>query len=175
VGEWDQGSQLERRRWGRGRPPRVRRTQHDPTGPIPRPTNPNERRPPPSVPLEGEKDGQQSSGHINEMATYLKDPRQESSTTTPIGTPYDETSNIEGPGGAVGGDDETSTLHGDNEGRQQGQEASDEDQEGQETGEGSREVEETTNVDNDSQYTSNDEDSPRTPPEPPPIQTPPPP
>ncbi|KIJ10471.1 hypothetical protein PAXINDRAFT_102023 [Paxillus involutus ATCC 200175] len=108
---------------------------------------PNKRRPPPSVPLEGEKDG----------------------------TPYDETSNIEGPGGAVGGDDETSTLHGDDEGRQQGQEASDEDQEGQETGEGSREVEETTNVDNDSQYTSNDEDSPRTPPEPPPIQTPPPP
>jgi hypothetical protein len=104
---------------------------------------------------------------------YLKDPRQELSTTTPIGTSYDETSNREGPGGAVGGDDETSTSHGDDEGCQRGQEASDEDQEGQETGEGSREVEETTNVDNDSQYTSNDKDSPRTPPEPPPIQTPP--
>ncbi|KAF8841209.1 hypothetical protein BDN67DRAFT_1010771 [Paxillus ammoniavirescens] len=40
------------------------------------------------------------------MATYFKDPRQESSTTTPIGMPYDKTSNREGPGGAVGGDEE---------------------------------------------------------------------
>ncbi|KIJ04824.1 hypothetical protein PAXINDRAFT_21887 [Paxillus involutus ATCC 200175] len=104
--------------------------------------------PPPSVLLEGEEVDQQSSGHDNEMATHLEHPRQESSTPQPQRTPYDETSNGEGRGEAVSGDDEVkgsedkwNTSYGANERRRRREKAGDEatgDEEG-------REVEERTN------------------------------
>ncbi|KIJ09802.1 hypothetical protein PAXINDRAFT_17135 [Paxillus involutus ATCC 200175] len=112
------------------------------------PPPPGERRPPPSVPLEGEEVDQQSSGHDNEMATHLEHPRQESSTPQPRRTLYDETSNGEGQGEAVSGDDEVegsedkqNTSYGVDEQRRQREKAGDEatgDEEG-------REVEERTN------------------------------
>ncbi|KIJ11539.1 hypothetical protein PAXINDRAFT_15538 [Paxillus involutus ATCC 200175] len=161
---------------------------------------PNERSPPPSMPLEGEN-GQQSSGHINETATYLKDPRQESSTTTPIGTPYDEMSNREGPGGAVGGgeevegsDNETNTLYGDDKKRRRREDAEgcrevDREVEG---GHKVKRMENEVEHHNDatdgeeedgksreqmgstSNVKENEQDSPRTPPEPPPPSAAPP-
>jgi hypothetical protein len=69
------------------------------------PPSPDERRPP-SVPLEGEMTGKQSSGHADEAATHLERPPDESTTQLPGRTPYDQTSNGEGRGEAVNGDDE---------------------------------------------------------------------
>ncbi|KIJ05244.1 hypothetical protein PAXINDRAFT_21479, partial [Paxillus involutus ATCC 200175] len=61
--------------------------------------NPHERTPPPpSTPLEGEKDGEELSGHIDEVGTHNKPPQHESRTTPPEQTPY----NREGQGLAIG-------------------------------------------------------------------------
>ncbi|KIJ06367.1 hypothetical protein PAXINDRAFT_20440 [Paxillus involutus ATCC 200175] len=73
---------------------------------IPPTTNPDERGPPPSMPLEGEKNGQQASGHVDDTATHLERPRHESTTQQPRWTPYDQRSSGEGRGEGVGGDDE---------------------------------------------------------------------
>ncbi|KIJ10859.1 hypothetical protein PAXINDRAFT_16193, partial [Paxillus involutus ATCC 200175] len=188
----------------------------DTTQPVPYhvPPPPNERSPPPSTPLEGEN-GQKSSGHRDKTATYLEDPRDESPTTSPRRTPSDDTSNGEGRGEAVGGDDEVegsddaaSTSYRVDEERSRREVASDEasrdewrrrkdeakveameversrqvegtSKEGEEStteearvGEESRTVRARSmtvmDVDDDGHYISNDEDSPRTPPEPPP-------
>ncbi|KIJ15255.1 hypothetical protein PAXINDRAFT_11797 [Paxillus involutus ATCC 200175] len=62
---------------------------------------PNKQRPPPSMPLKGEKTGQQSSGHADEAATHLEVPTDESTTTPPVSTPPDEKSSREGRGMAM--------------------------------------------------------------------------
>ncbi|KIJ04850.1 hypothetical protein PAXINDRAFT_21861, partial [Paxillus involutus ATCC 200175] len=79
------------------------------------PPSPDKRRPP-SVPLEGEMTGKQSSGHADEAATHLERPPDESTTQLPGRTPYDQTSNGEGRGEAVNGDDEVE-VEGSNDGR----------------------------------------------------------
>ncbi|KIJ12713.1 hypothetical protein PAXINDRAFT_14471 [Paxillus involutus ATCC 200175] len=123
---------------------------------------PDKRRQPPSTPLEGEK---------NDRTTMM--------------TPYNETSNGEGRGEAVSGDDEvegseddTNTSNGVDEWQSRRGEARDEatgdeesqeaegDEEGQETRKGTREVEETSNVNEDGRYTLNKAGD--LPPEPPP-------
>jgi hypothetical protein len=126
------------------------------------------------------------AGVLTRQTTHqIKPPRHESSTTQPRRTPYDETSNGEGRGEAVSGDDEvegseddTNTSNGVDEWQSRRGEARDEatgdeegreaegDEEGQETRKGTREVEETTNVDEDGQYTLNEAGD--LPPEPPP-------
>ncbi|KIJ08868.1 hypothetical protein PAXINDRAFT_18025 [Paxillus involutus ATCC 200175] len=57
---------------------------------------PNNQRPPLSMPLKGEKTGQQSSGHADEAATHLEVPTDESTTTPPVSTPPDEKDDEEG-------------------------------------------------------------------------------
>ncbi|KIJ09087.1 hypothetical protein PAXINDRAFT_17816, partial [Paxillus involutus ATCC 200175] len=70
---------------------------------IPPTPNPDERGPPPSMPLEGEKNGQQSSGHGDETGTHqVETPRHKSTTQQPRRTPYDQRSNGEDRGVAVG-------------------------------------------------------------------------
>ncbi|KIJ09415.1 hypothetical protein PAXINDRAFT_17493, partial [Paxillus involutus ATCC 200175] len=108
------------------------------------------------------------------MATHLEHPRQESSTPQPQRTPYDETSNGEGRGEAVSGDDEVkgsedkwNTSYGANERRRRREKAGDE-------ATGDEEAQSTMNIDGHGQYTPNERDSPRTPPEPPPAFHPPP-
>ncbi|KIJ04995.1 hypothetical protein PAXINDRAFT_21725, partial [Paxillus involutus ATCC 200175] len=157
--------------------------------------------PPPSVPLEGEEDDQKASGHVDDMATHLKPTPDQSTTTPPLRTPYDQGSNGEGRKGAVGGDDEVegsedkrNASYGDDERRCRREKARDEatgDEEGREVEERSNEGEEgrtsvqarsTTNVDGHGQYTPNEGNSPQEPPppfphhpEPPPVPTPTPP
>ncbi|KIJ05132.1 hypothetical protein PAXINDRAFT_21586 [Paxillus involutus ATCC 200175] len=55
------------------------------------------------MPLEGEKNGQQSSGHGDETGTHqVETPRHKSTTQQPRRTPYDQRSNGEDRGVAVG-------------------------------------------------------------------------
>ncbi|KIJ13148.1 hypothetical protein PAXINDRAFT_100845 [Paxillus involutus ATCC 200175] len=70
---------------------------------VPSPTPPASR-PPPSTPLEGEKEkGQQLSGRTDEAATHqIKPPRQKSRTTPPKRMPDDGRSSREGQGVAIG-------------------------------------------------------------------------
>ncbi|KIJ15257.1 hypothetical protein PAXINDRAFT_11799 [Paxillus involutus ATCC 200175] len=51
-------------------------------------------------------DPNMTSGHADEAATHLEQPPDESTTQQPGQTPYDQTSNGEGRGEAVNGDDE---------------------------------------------------------------------
>ncbi|KIJ08863.1 hypothetical protein PAXINDRAFT_18029 [Paxillus involutus ATCC 200175] len=153
-----------------------------PPSPYHVPPSPDERRPP-SVPLEGEMTGKQSSGHADEAATHLERPPDESTTQLPGRTPYDQTSNGEGRGEAVNGDDEVEVegskdddrkasngvdgrqRRNDDASRDEGSREVDRevegtrgDQEGQENREGGRQVERTTNA--------------NVPPEPPPPPSP---
>ncbi|KIJ08147.1 hypothetical protein PAXINDRAFT_18692, partial [Paxillus involutus ATCC 200175] len=157
---------------------------------IPPTPNPDERGPPPSMPLEGEK-GQQSSGHVDETGTHLKPPGHESKTTTHlIRTPYDKESSGEGRRMAMGHresegeeievgvrEDDTNTSNGVDERQCQREEARDEardDEEGRKVEE--RRIKEeggrtaATNVNANGQYLSNDEGD--LPPEPPPSHYP---
>ncbi|KIJ05345.1 hypothetical protein PAXINDRAFT_21381 [Paxillus involutus ATCC 200175] len=70
---------------------------------VPSPTPPASR-PPPSTPLEGEKEkGQQLSGRTDEAATHqIEPPRQKSRTTPPKRMPDDGRSSREGQGVAIG-------------------------------------------------------------------------
>ncbi|KIJ16142.1 hypothetical protein PAXINDRAFT_11186 [Paxillus involutus ATCC 200175] len=68
---------------------------------IPPVPNPDERGPPPSMPLEGEK-GQQSSSHVDETGTHLETPQDQSRTTSPIRTLHDKGSSGEGQGVVIG-------------------------------------------------------------------------
>ncbi|KIJ08711.1 hypothetical protein PAXINDRAFT_18165 [Paxillus involutus ATCC 200175] len=70
---------------------------------IPPAPNPDERGPPPSMPLEGEKNSQQSSGHSDEMGMHqVETPRHKSTTQQPRRTPYNQRLNGEDRGVAVG-------------------------------------------------------------------------
>ncbi|KIJ06697.1 hypothetical protein PAXINDRAFT_20106 [Paxillus involutus ATCC 200175] len=51
---------------------------------------------PPSMPLEGEKNGQLSSGHIDKMAMHLEPPGYELTTMQQEQTPHNGRSNREG-------------------------------------------------------------------------------
>ncbi|KIJ12359.1 hypothetical protein PAXINDRAFT_14835 [Paxillus involutus ATCC 200175] len=184
----------------------VRHAYVVPTSTLPPPYHalptPDERQRPTSMPLEGEMTGQQSSGHADEAATHLERPPDESTTQLPGRTPYDQTSNGEGRGEVVNGDDEVkgsedkrNTSYGDDEQRRRREKARDQatgDQEGREveetrTNEGeecrtSVQARSTTNVDGHGQYTPNEGNSPQEPPppfphhpEPPPVPTPTPP
>ncbi|KIJ10616.1 hypothetical protein PAXINDRAFT_16386 [Paxillus involutus ATCC 200175] len=51
--------------------------------------------PPPSVPLEGEKNGQQPSGHIDKAAMHLEAPQHKLTTMHLIQMPYDKESSRE--------------------------------------------------------------------------------
>ncbi|KIJ06647.1 hypothetical protein PAXINDRAFT_20160 [Paxillus involutus ATCC 200175] len=63
----------------------------------------DERGPPPSMPLEGEKNGQQLSGHGDETGTHqVETPQHKSTTQQPRRTPYNQRSNGEDRGVAVG-------------------------------------------------------------------------
>ncbi|KIJ11252.1 hypothetical protein PAXINDRAFT_15882 [Paxillus involutus ATCC 200175] len=115
----------------------VRHVYVVPTSTLPSPylalPTPNERRPPPSMPLEGEEDDQKASGHVDDMATHLKPTPDQSTTTPPLRTPYDQGSNGEGRKGAVGGDDEVegsedkrNASYGDDERRRRREKARDE-------------------------------------------------
>ncbi|KIJ09461.1 hypothetical protein PAXINDRAFT_17447 [Paxillus involutus ATCC 200175] len=160
----------------------VRHVYIIPTSTLPPPYHalptPDERWRPPSMPLEGEMTGQQSSGHNNETATHLEHPQQESSIPQPQRTPYDETSNREGRGEAVSGDDEVegseddqSTSYGDDEQRFLREKARDEardDEEGQQN----RERGQTTEERRTAATNTNDEDN-TPPPQPPSPPTPP--
>ncbi|KIJ05737.1 hypothetical protein PAXINDRAFT_21032, partial [Paxillus involutus ATCC 200175] len=129
---------------------------------------PDERRRPPSVPLEGEKNGQQASGHVDDTATHLERPRRESTTMPPLRTPYDQGSNGEGRKGAVGGDDkvegsddDTKTSYRVDERRSRRGEARDEGKEDEE-GQQNRERGRTTKERRTAVTNANDEDdSPR--------------
>ncbi|KIJ10231.1 hypothetical protein PAXINDRAFT_16736 [Paxillus involutus ATCC 200175] len=158
------------------------------------PPSPDERRPP-SVPLEGEMTGKQSSGHANEAATHLEHPRQESSTTQPRWTPPDEKSSGEGRGTAMshreaagardeveveGSEDETNvssrvddtdTSNGVDKGQSRRGEARDE-ATGDEERQKNRERGRTTQERRTAATNANDEDD-APPPQPPPIPTPP--
>ncbi|KAF8837796.1 hypothetical protein BDN67DRAFT_1013607 [Paxillus ammoniavirescens] len=67
----------------------------------PPPPYPDESRPPPSMSLEGEMSGKQSSDHADEAATHLERPPDESTTTPPVWTLPDEKSSGEGRGTAM--------------------------------------------------------------------------
>ncbi|KIJ13525.1 hypothetical protein PAXINDRAFT_13642 [Paxillus involutus ATCC 200175] len=165
---------------------------------IPPTPNPDERGPPPSMPLEGEK-GQQSSGHVDETGTHLKPPGHETRTTTHlIRTPYDEESSGECRQTAMGHresegeeievgvrEDDTDTSNRVDERRCRRGEAGDEaggDKEGQETrgneGERSRTREcerVASTVEERRQHTTKDDDDSPSPPPLPKHPTPPPP
>ncbi|KIJ18389.1 hypothetical protein PAXINDRAFT_8642 [Paxillus involutus ATCC 200175] len=141
---------------------------------IPPTPNPDKRGPPPSMPLKGEK-GQRSSGRSDETTTHqIEPPQRKSSTTQPRRMPYDETSNGEGRGEAVSGDDEVegseddqSTSYGDDERRCRREKARDEardDEEGQQNRERGQTTEERRTVVTNA---SDEDDAP--PPQPPPI------
>ncbi|KIJ07582.1 hypothetical protein PAXINDRAFT_19235 [Paxillus involutus ATCC 200175] len=141
------------------------------------PPPPDESRPPPSTLLEGEKNGQQASGHIDDTATHLERPRHESTTQQPRRTPYDQRSSGEGRGEGVGGDDEVEgnddrdTSYGDDERRCRREKARDEardDEEGQQN----RERGQTTEERRTAATNANDEDD-APPPQPPSPPTPP--
>ncbi|KIJ07342.1 hypothetical protein PAXINDRAFT_19455, partial [Paxillus involutus ATCC 200175] len=110
---------------------------------IPPTPNLDERGPPPSMPLEGEKNGQQSSGHVDETGTHLKPPRHESRTTPPERMPYDGEGRglVIGHRQAVGEEDEvgecednTETSHGVDESRSRRGEAKDDEEDREDEG-----------------------------------------
>ncbi|KIJ05892.1 hypothetical protein PAXINDRAFT_20878, partial [Paxillus involutus ATCC 200175] len=148
-----------------------------PPSPYQIPPSPDKSRPPPSTPLEGEKNGQQASGHVDDTATHLERPRHESTTQQPRRTPYDQRSSGEGRGEGVGGDDEVEgnddrdTSYGDDERRCRREKARDEardDEEGQQN----RERGQTTEERRTAATNANDEDD-APPPQPPSPPTPP--
>ncbi|KIJ13943.1 hypothetical protein PAXINDRAFT_13267 [Paxillus involutus ATCC 200175] len=116
------------------------------------------------------------SGYINEMATHLEHPRQESSTMQPRRTPYDETSNGEGGGEAASGDNEVEgkarDKARDDEKGQETREVKGMPNEGEERGM-SVQAPTATNANGHSQCTPNEGNLPPSPP-PPPLHHPPP-
>ncbi|KIJ12433.1 hypothetical protein PAXINDRAFT_14757 [Paxillus involutus ATCC 200175] len=158
----------------------VRHAYVVPTSTLPPPYHalptPDKRQRPPSMPLKGEMTGQQLSGHADEAATHLERPPDESTTQLPGQTPYDQTSNGEGRGEAVNGDDEVEGS--DQEGREVEETRTNEGEECRT----SVQARLTTNVNGHGQYTPNEGNSPQEPPppfphhpEPPPVLTPTPP